>query len=144
MYMLHVATAALNKLHDIVISSSCYPTNKVKVNPNIRKYTCTRHTTHIHTHTHTVTDLELLPQFDVDYLGGGPLVVPGTHLVNVGGCTCVCDAEDLSSQSANESHRPVHRSIARDGDGSGLVHRLPVMDLREREGGGSGEREGNG
>ena len=73
-------------------------------------------------HTQSSGDLELFPEPDVDYLCGGSLVVPGTHLVNVGGCTCIRDAKDLSSQSSNERHGAVHRSVARDGDCSGLVH----------------------
>ena len=39
---------------------------------------------HINTPKPTRTHLEPLPESEIDHLVGGPLVIPGTHLVNVG------------------------------------------------------------
>ena len=69
------------------------------------------------------THLELLPEFDVDYLGRGSFVIPCTHLINVGGRPCVRDAENLPSQTSNKRHRgAVHGPVAWNGNGCRLVH----------------------
>ena len=75
--------------------------------------------------------LELLPQLEVEDLQCGSLVVPGTHLVQVGGEAGVCHAEDLVGQSTDKGNGVIHSLIARNGDGGRLIHRLPVMNLRD-------------
>lgn len=41
----------------------------------------------------------------------------------------ICDSQDLSAQTADESGRFIHRGKLRNGDVGGLVHTLPVLDL---------------
>ena len=66
--------------------------------------------------------LQLVPQLEVQDLLGGPLVIPCTHLVDVGGEASVRHSEDLIGQSADEGDGLVHTLESRDGDGRGLVH----------------------
>ena len=63
------------------------------------------------------THLELFPQFDVHHLCRGTFVVPGAHLVDVGGRLRVRDAEDLLSKTSNERHRSIDWSVAWNGNG---------------------------
>ena len=66
--------------------------------------------------------LQLVPQLEVEDFHSGPLVVPSTHLVDVGGLPCVRHPQNLIGQSPNKRDRCIHSFKARDGDGGGLVH----------------------
>lgn len=81
--------------------------------------------------------LQLVPELEVEYFLIGPLIVPRTHLVNVRGVASVCHAQDLIGQSAHKGDRVVDSFKPRDGNGGGLVQRLPVMNLTQ-----DGERVG--
>ena len=73
--------------------------------------------------------LELLPEFEVEDLQCGPLVVPGAHLVHVRGDPGVRHTQNLAGQSTHKGDGVVQFLVARDGNGGRLVHRLPVVDL---------------